>query len=189
MIDVAGGFGVELKSNSFELSLANPGPLLDGTIDACKKAGMTPFAYRPLGGGLTTGLYTMLDPAGGLMRKPRYTFSDLEPYYPIHKLLKEMAAKYMERLGKRVSAAQVSLNWVRAKGAVPIVGIKNAQQAIEVNEAIKWDLDAEDVAELEQVAFDVYRKRRRIRELLSSSSKGAGNGNGGSSTSRRRRLE
>jgi len=85
---------------------------IDGTIESCIKNGMTPFASRPLGGGVVNGLYTILDPAGGLTRKPRYTFNELEPYYPIHKLLKELSSKYMERLGKRISPAQVSLNWV-----------------------------------------------------------------------------
>ena len=171
---MAQGFGIELKSNSFELSLANPLAIVDGTIEACKKAGMTPFAHRPLGGGLVNGLYTILDPSGGMTRKPRYNFNELEPYFPIHKVLKQMSSKYMEKLGKRVSPAQVSLNWVRAKGAIPIIGIKTPQQAIETNDAIQWDLDPEDVSELDTVALEVYRKRKRIKELLKSSSADSG---------------
>jgi len=66
---------------------------------------------------------------------------------------------------------------VRAKGAIPIVGIKTPQQAIETNNAIQWDLDEEDVSELDRVALDVYRKRKRIKELIS----------GGSGSSKRRR--
>ena len=126
--DKAKQFGLDLKSNSFELSLANPSALLDKTIEACNKLGLVAFANRPLAGGLAAGTYTMMDPTGGRSRKPRYTFPDLEPLYPVHKALKEVANKCSDRLGKRVGTAQVSINWVRAKGAIPIVGVKNADQ-------------------------------------------------------------
>jgi aryl-alcohol dehydrogenase-like predicted oxidoreductase len=116
----AKGFGIDLKSNSVELSLANPAPLLDGTLDACQRNDVLVFANRPLGGGLL-GAYTMMDPTGGNSCKPRFSFKELEPLYPVHKALREVAKKYSEKLGKRVSTAQVSVNWVRAKGAVPLV--------------------------------------------------------------------
>ncbi len=165
--DTARQFGVDIKSNSFELSLANPSAaLFDGTIEACKKLGVVPFANRPLAGGLAAGTYSMMDPSGGRSRKPRYTFPDLEPLYPVHKALREMATKYTEKSGKRVGTAQVSINWVRAKGAIPLVGVKNAAQAKDMVEAAKWDLEPEDVKELDQVALDTYKKRRKINELI-----------------------
>jgi hypothetical protein len=49
-----------------------------------------------------SGQYTMMDPTGGRNRKPRYTWQQLEPLYPVHKALKDMAAKYTEKLSKRV---------------------------------------------------------------------------------------
>jgi hypothetical protein len=65
------------------------------------------FATRPLAGGLGAGTYTMMDPTGGRSRRPRYSFQDLEPIYPVHKALKETATKVSEKLKKRVSTAQV----------------------------------------------------------------------------------
>lgn len=160
-------FGVDVKSNSFELSLANPSAaLLDGTVDACRRLGIVPFANRPLAGGLVSGVYTMMDPNGGRSRKPRYSFPELEPLYPVHKALKEVAEKYSNKLGKRVGTAQVSINWVRAKGAVPLVGVKTAEQARDMVEATKWDLDPEDEKALDRVALEVYSKRKRIKEVL-----------------------
>jgi len=165
--DTAKSFGIDIKSNSFELSLANPAAaLVDGTVAACKKMNIVPFANRPLAGGLAAGTYTMMDPSGGRSRKPRYTFPDLEPLYPIHKALREQATKYTEKLGKRVNTAQVSINWVRAQGVIPLVGVKTAAQAKDMVEAAKWDLEPEDVKELSQVALDTYKKRRKITEML-----------------------
>ena len=39
-------------------------------------------------------------------------------------------------------------------------------QARDMVEASKWDLEAEDVATLEEVALGVYKKRRKINEML-----------------------
>jgi len=165
--DRAKQFGLDVKSNSFELSLANPAPaLLDGTVAACQKLGIVAFANRPLAGGLAAGTYTMMNPNGGRSRKPRYGFAELEPLYPVHKALREMAGKYGDKLGKRVGTAQVSINWVRAKGAIPLVGVKNAEQARDMVEATKWDLEPEDEALLDRVALEVYGTRRKIKEIL-----------------------
>lgn len=124
------------------------------------------FATRPLGGGLAAGTYTMMDPTGGRSRKPRYSFSDLEPLYPVHKALKELAGKYTDKLKKRVAPVQVSLNWVRAKGAIPLAGVKTEAQARELVEASKWELDEADVRELDDVALATYGKRGKIAQLL-----------------------
>jgi len=165
--DVAKQHGINLRSNSFELSLANPAAaLLDGTVAACEKLGIMPLANRPLAGGLAAGTYTMMDPSGGRSRKPRYTFPDLEPLYPVHKALREQAGKYTEKLGRRVNTAQVSINWVRAQGVIPVVGVKTGAQAKDMVDAAAWDLEAEDVQELSRVALDTYSKRRKITELI-----------------------
>ena len=43
---------------------------------------------------------------------------------------------------------QVALNWVMAKGAIPIPGAKNAEQAQENVAALGWALTDADVATL-----------------------------------------
>ncbi len=48
--------------------------------------------------------------------------------------------------------AQVALNWVIAKGALPIPGAKNARQADENAGAIGWALTGEEVAALDAAA-------------------------------------
>ncbi|MBK6856305.1 MAG: aldo/keto reductase [Microthrixaceae bacterium] len=47
----------------------------------------------------------------------------------------------------------MALNWIMAKGAVPIPGAKNQAQAIENAGALGWDLTAEELAELDRAAL------------------------------------
>lgn len=54
----------------------------------------------------------------------------------------------------------MALNWVRAHGAIPLVGVKNEEQAKDSVEATKWDLEPEDMAKLDDVALEVFRKRK-----------------------------
>ena len=134
--------------------------------------GDCPFCQPTAGGGIGFGLlHHDRTPGGRRSRKPRYTFPDLEPLYPVHKVLREMATKYTEKLGKRVETAQVSINWVRAKGAIPLVGVKNANQARDMVDATKWDLDEADVKTLDEVAMDTFKKRRKINELIAKARK------------------
>ena len=47
--------------------------------------------------------------------------------------------------------SQVALNWLIAKGAVPIPGAKNRAQATENAGALGWQLSADDLAALDAV--------------------------------------
>jgi diketogulonate reductase-like aldo/keto reductase len=49
--------------------------------------------------------------------------------------------------------SQVALNWIIAKGAVPIPGAKNRDQATENAGALGWLMDADDVAALDDAAL------------------------------------
>jgi len=61
----------------------------------------------------------------------------------------------LRRMGERYGAktpSQVALNWVICKGAVPIPGAKNRQQAEQNAGALGWRLSAEDVEALDRVS-------------------------------------
>ncbi len=53
--------------------------------------------------------------------------------------------------------SQVALNWVMAKGAVPIPGAKNRQQAEENAGALGWAIDEDDLDRLDRVALSGIR--------------------------------
>jgi aryl-alcohol dehydrogenase-like predicted oxidoreductase len=51
----------------------------------------------------------------------------------------------------------VALNWVIAKGAVPIPGVKNRRQAQDVLGTLEWRLLPEEVAALDAASDDVNK--------------------------------
>ena len=55
--------------------------------------------------------------------------------------------------GKTV--AQVAINWVLCKGAIPIPGARDADMAAANMGATSWRLDADEVAALERAADTV----------------------------------
>lgn len=166
-----------LSTNSFAFSLTNRKALRQGTIEACKELGIVPLAHTPLGGGLASGRYTANNPTGGRRGPPRYSFKKvLEPLLPLHDAQLRVATKVKERLrrefreerdrrsrkymdaqnsaneNREVTPMQVAINYVVAKGAVPIPGIKNKAEAEELLGCLGWGLTEEEVAMLDQAA-------------------------------------
>jgi len=80
---------------------------------------------------------------GRLVRK-----TDLQRVSPLVGLLNELGHKH----GK--TPAQVALNWVVCKGAVPIPGAKNPTQAAQNAEALGWRLEEVDVDVLDRESRD-----------------------------------
>jgi diketogulonate reductase-like aldo/keto reductase len=46
----------------------------------------------------------------------------------------------------------VALNWVISKGAVPIVGMKSAEEVKENLGSLGWEMSPQDIAELDRVS-------------------------------------
>ena len=152
--------GIKLQSNQFEFNILNSKAMEEGgTIDTCKKLGMIPFAHSPLGSGLASGFYTFSNPDGRLGRKPRYTYSDLEPYKKLHETLEEVSEKVTDRLNRIVTPTQVSLNWVRSKGVIPVVGCKNVNQAKDLLESLRWEINSAEELILDEVAKEYSTKK------------------------------
>ncbi|MEN9208264.1 MAG: aldo/keto reductase [Gloeomargarita sp. GMQP_bins_120] len=137
--------GVPLASNQVEYSLVCRAPERSGLLQRCQELGITLIAYSPLGMGLLTGKYTVDHPppkARGL----RFHRERLRQVQPLQGLLREIGQQY----GK--TPAQVALNWVICKGALPIPGAKNARQAQENAGALGWRLSDDDVRALDQAS-------------------------------------
>ncbi|CAM9179658.1 unnamed protein product [Hapterophycus canaliculatus] len=175
-------FGITLASNQFEFSLVNRNAEADGTLAECKRLGVVPLAHTPLAKGLASGVYTASNPTGGKMGSPKYVFKDLFPLTPIHTALVSVAKRVEGRLSveakeeqkrafealedgekqapppkpKKISTTQVALNYVRAKGIVPLPGVKTRAHADEVVGCLGWGLSQEDVDILD-AAHDAYK--------------------------------
>jgi aryl-alcohol dehydrogenase-like predicted oxidoreductase len=142
---VLAGHGIPLASNQVEYSLLKRTAERSGLLATCRELGVTLVAYRPLGYGLLTGKYTLENlPSylhGRIVRR-----AELERVSPLLDLLRELARSH----GRTPS--QIALNWIVCKGAVPIPGAKNPNQAAENAGALGWRLDAAEVEALDQVS-------------------------------------
>lgn len=60
----------------------------------------------------------------------------------------------LKEIGERhqKTPAQVALNWVICKGAVPIVGVKNKKQVEDNIGALGWRLNEDEVKELDSLS-------------------------------------
>jgi len=138
--------GVSLACNEVEFSLLKSDAQGSGLLSLCRELDVTLVAYRPLAMGVLTGKYSMRNPPRGARAAlfSRRYLAGLQP------LLSALTRIGEEHGGK--TPAQVAINWVMCKGAVPIPGVKDLGQALQNAGALGWRLSEEEVSELETVA-------------------------------------
>jgi len=149
MADALRRHGLSLATNQIEFSLLRRSPESSGLLATCAELGVVPLAYSPIGQGRLTGKYSAANPPPG-----RRTFSN-HPMPVVDRVVAELR-RVGEKHGGKLPG-QVALNWVMAKGAVPIPGAKNRQQAEENAGALGWELDDGDLADLDRVALPGLR--------------------------------
>ena len=134
---------IPLASNQVHYSLLSRAVEKNGTLARCKELGIRLIAYSPIEKGLLSGKYSASNPPPG-SRAGNY--ANLLPKIP--PLIKTMTEIGQDHGGK--SNAQVALNWVISKGALPIPGSKNAEQAQQNAGALGWKLTEAEVAKLDE---------------------------------------
>lgn len=149
-VTVLAKYKIPLASNQVEYHLLNRSVEKNGLLARCQELGIRLIAYSPLAMGLLTGKYTPENPPPGV-RGGRYT-NKLREMQPLIKLMTEIGQDFG---GK--SPAQISLNWLICKGALPIPGAKNTRQAEMNAGAAGWRLSEEQVAALDK-ASDGFTK-------------------------------
>jgi aryl-alcohol dehydrogenase-like predicted oxidoreductase len=149
MADALGRHGLRLATNQIEFSLLRRSPETGGLLAACAELGVVPLAYSPIGQGRLTDKYSAAEPPPG-----KRTFSD-HPMALVDAVVSELR-KVGDAHGGR-TPSQVALNWIIAKGAVPIPGAKNRAQAEENAGALGWLLDGDEVARLDRAALPGVR--------------------------------
>ena len=136
--------GIPLATNQVEYSLLRTMPETSGLLRASSDLGVTLLAYSPLAMGRLTGKYGVANPPPGKRNFSAFPMAEIEP------VVAELRRIGAAHGGK--SPAQVALNWVMCKGAVPIPGAKNAAQAEQNAGALGWTLVPDEVAALDRVA-------------------------------------
>jgi aryl-alcohol dehydrogenase-like predicted oxidoreductase len=147
--------GVPLASNQVEYSLLDRKPETSGLVKVCRDLGVTIIAYSPIAKGMLTGKYTPENVPPG-MRGRMYKREYLIKIQPLIDLLHEIGQAHGVANSAK-TPAQVSLNWLICKGAVPIPGAKNLRQAQENFGAVGWRLTDEEVARLDEMSDKVMR--------------------------------
>ncbi|WP_259724316.1 aldo/keto reductase [Synechococcus sp. CS-1332] len=138
--------GLRLSSLQVQLSLLAPDALAaEGVAPVCRELGIELLAYSPLALGLLSrppgeGQALPPGPRGLLFRR-------LQPR--IQPLLQTM-----ERIACAHNApmAAVAINWCRAHGALPLVGLRRVDQAEAAAAATSWCLDDGERRDLDRVA-------------------------------------
>jgi aryl-alcohol dehydrogenase-like predicted oxidoreductase len=135
--------GVPLASNQILYSMLDRKPERNQLMETCRRLNVTVIAYSPLAQGLLTGKYTPENPPPGV-RGRRLKRGFLGELRSLIDLMREIGNGHGSK-----TPAQVALNWVMCKGAVPIPGAKTAKQAKENAGALGWKLDSDEVKALD----------------------------------------
>jgi aryl-alcohol dehydrogenase-like predicted oxidoreductase len=141
--------GLSLATNQIEFSLLRRVPETGGLLATCAELGVTPLAYSPLGQGRLTGKYSAANPPP---RNRGFSAHPMEEVDPVVAELRRIGDAHGDK-----TPGQVALNWLMAKGAVPIPGAKNRRQAEDNAGALGWNLTADEVAALDAVALEGRR--------------------------------
>ncbi len=140
--------GVPLASNQVEYSLLRRRPETGGLLATCDRLGVRILAYSPIGQGRLTGKYSAANPPPG---SRTFSTHPMETVDAVVAVLREVGEAHDR------TPAQVALRWLVEKGAVPIPGAKNADQAAQNAGALGWSLTADELARLDAVALDGTR--------------------------------
>jgi aryl-alcohol dehydrogenase-like predicted oxidoreductase len=139
---------VPLASNQVHYSLLSRAVEKNGTLARCKELGIRLIAYSPIEKGILSGKYSAEKPPPGSRAR---NYSSLLP--KIQPLIRLMTRIGQDHGGK--SNSQVALNWVICKGAMPIPGAKNVEQAQENAGALGWRLTDEEIASLDEASDSI----------------------------------
>jgi pyridoxine 4-dehydrogenase len=138
--------GIPIATLQVQYSLLSTYPVTQlGLKDVCDELGIKLIAYSPLALGLLTGKYSLEGPFPKGIRG--LLFRQLLPgMQPLLACLGEVARSRNKTL------SQVAINWCICKGTIPIPGAKSVEQAKENIGALGWQLDSNEVAELDRAA-------------------------------------
>ncbi len=141
-------YGIPLASNQVHYSLLSREVEKNGTLARCKELGIRLIAYSPLEKGLLTGKYSVENPPPGV-RTSQYA-ELIKKIPPVINVMQEIGQNHG---GK--TAAQVALNWLICKGALPIPGAKNVVQAEQNAGGAGWQMTEDEVAALDAVTDNI----------------------------------
>ncbi|MEH2390807.1 MAG: aldo/keto reductase [Nostoc sp.] len=144
--------GVPITTLQVQYSLLSTYPVTQLKLkDLCDELGIKLIAYSPLALGLLTGKYSEQGPLPKGIRG--LLFRQILPG------MRSLLASLQEVAQSRnKTMSQVAINWCICKGTIPIPGAKNVEQARENIGALGWQLDDNEIAELDKAATNADKK-------------------------------
>ncbi len=149
-ITALGSTGNQLFNCQVEYNWMNRSIEKDGLLRICQQAGIHVFASSPLAQGMLTGKYSPTNPPGGI-RGTRYSTNRLEKISSAFLSIRKVLNNHPGATG-----SQVAINWLRAKGVIPVVGVKTADQVEENMLSLEWDLDQAEIAYLDNLSTTLF---------------------------------
>lgn len=144
--------GIPIKTLQVQYSLLSTYPVTElGLKEVCDDLGIKLIAYSPLALGLLTGKFSE---NGKFPKGVRgFLFKQILPgIQGVLGTLREIAQQ------RNKTMSQVAINWCICKGAIPIPGAKNLEQAQQNIGALGWLLSDGEVAELDSAAAKSEKK-------------------------------
>ena len=133
--------GIPLASNQIQYSLLYKYPEENGLLQACSDLGVQVLSYSPLALGLLTGKYNRENLPTAVARKTLMESTVTKPEFSnLIASMKEVADAH-----KDATISQVAINWLRAKGTIPIPGARNLSQVQKNLGALGWEMSPEEV--------------------------------------------
>ncbi|MFB2936881.1 aldo/keto reductase [Aerosakkonemataceae cyanobacterium BLCC-F154] len=144
--------GIPITSLQVQYSLLSTYPVTElGLKDVCDELGIKLIAYSPLALGLLTGKYSEKTSLPKGVRG--LAFRQILPgIKSLLGCLREIAET------KNKTMSQVAINWCICKGTIPIPGAKSVEQAKDNLGSLGWQLDVNEVAELDKAAASTDKK-------------------------------
>lgn len=139
---------VPLATNQVEFNLLRRRPESTGLLAVAANLGVKILAYSPLAQGRLTGKYSAASPPPGSRNFSNHPWEKIDGVMDVLRNVAE---------GHDCTPAQASLAWIIAKGAIPIPGAKNRDQAAANAGALDVSLGDDDVKRLDAVALEGTR--------------------------------
>jgi aryl-alcohol dehydrogenase-like predicted oxidoreductase len=137
--------GIPLCCNEVEYNLLNRQAERNGVLSLCRELDVSLIAYRPLALGFLSAPGSSQNPSKGV-RGLLFGRSYAGRLGAVAALLRRIGDT------RSKTPAQVALNWVLCKGALPIPGATTVPHLRENAGALGWSLTTAEVAELDQAS-------------------------------------
>jgi len=138
--------GLSLACNQVEYSLVKRDVEKNGLLALCRELNVTLVAYLPFAAGLLSGKFTPDQPPSGWRRWAISRDAFLRSQ-PLVALQRRIGQAHEDK-----TPAQVALNWLLCKGALPIPGATKVQHVRENVGALGWRLDETEIEALDKAS-------------------------------------